>query len=173
MDFVSALDYRDSFTNLYLAAFPPEERRDADAVFDMARSRPEFACHALRLDGAFAGLLTAWHLEGFDYVEHFAVEPHLRGRNLGGDAIDAFVALHDRPVVLEVEPPHAGEMARRRIGFYERHGFELCRLPYVQPPYSPALPPVELRLMATGGILPAMFGHVCRRLRADVYGVSD
>ena len=108
MDFVSALDYRDSFTNLYLAAFPPEERRDADAVFDMARSRPEFACHALRLDGAFAGLLTAWHLEGFDYVEHFAVEPHLRGRNLGGDAIDAFVALHDRPVVLEVEPPHAG-----------------------------------------------------------------
>lgn len=126
---------------LYIDAFPPEERRPVDK---MPPADPAFNFYAV----GDAGLLTAWEFPDFTYVEHFAVYPHMRGSGIGSEALAAL----NGTVVLEVEPPETGEMARRRIAFYERNGFRLLDVDYLQPPYSPGLPSVPLRLMVRGDL---------------------
>ena len=56
-------------------------------------------------------------------------------------------------ILLEAEPPLT-EIARRRIGFYERAGFEIIDADYIQPPYEETGRGVPLYLMAynKGGI---------------------
>lgn len=151
---------RQRLMRLYADAFPPEERRPLE--------------HFPPADEAFrfyavgdAGLLTAWEFAGFTYIEHFAVFPHMRGRGIGSQAL----ALLSGPVILEVEPPELGHEARRRIAFYERNGFRLLPVGYVQPPYAPQLPAVPLRLMARGDIgdVKAAISLIHRR----VYGVTS
>ena len=74
------------------------------------------------------------------------------------------------PVVLEVELPEEGEMAKRRIGFYKRHGFkEYPEFHYIQPPYSPDLSSLEMMIMASAEIDP---GHIRDLLYGFVYGAK-
>ena len=49
-------------------------------------------------------------------------------------------------VVLEVELP-TDEMSKRRVGFYERHGFKLCEKKYVQSPYKAGDCELEMKIM--------------------------
>lgn len=81
-------------------------------------------------------------------------------------------------VVLEVELPF-DEMSRRRIGFYQRSGFTLSTLRYIQPPYFDGAQPLELHLMFYALPVPmesdAFSDFFCRvrdRLHRDVYGVE-
>ena len=73
--------------------------------------------------------------------------------------------------MLEVELPQ-DEMSRRRIGFYERCGFELCHLPYLQPPYRPGDTPLPMHLMFHGTASPApIFNTIRDTIHRHVYGV--
>ena len=53
----------------------------------------------------------------------------------------------DTPVILEVEPPET-EIARRRIGFYQRLGLYLNDFPYTQPSMQKDQPPIPLKIMS-------------------------
>ena len=65
------------------------------------------------------------------------------------------------------------EMARRRIGFYQRQGFTLWDKPYQQPPYKPGDGYLPMRLMAYGGIDPEQdFAKVRDCIYREVYGVQ-
>ena len=68
---------------LIISAFPPEERRPTDKQKDATDHNPSFHSYAVTLDGQFAGLLNLWTLDGFDYVEHLATLPEMRGHGLG------------------------------------------------------------------------------------------
>lgn len=141
---------------LYLESFPPEERRSWEAIVAPA----EDGCPRLRAiyaDGSLAGLVTTWELADAVYVEHLATDPALRGRGIGEAAVRALVAeAAPRGLLLEVEPESADNpMAARRIGFYRRCGLDLLPYDYVQPPYGPGLPWVELRLMSSDSRLDA------------------
>lgn len=94
------------------------------------------------------GLVTVWEFDGFSYVEHFAVQPGLRGAGVGSWVLSQL----REPVILEVEPAGSTPEAERRIRFYERNGFRVLDVPYVQPPYSSELPELELKLMLRGDI---------------------
>ena len=123
--------------------------------------------------GRFCGFITWWDFGGFVYGEHFAMLPECRGAGIGGEVIDRFVAEAGKPVVLEGELP-TNDMARRRIGFYERHGFVLCDAEYVQPPYDAGGGCVPMRLMSHGMSLDAeAFVRVSSILYAEVYGVAE
>lgn len=123
--------------------------------------------------GEFCGFITWWDFGGFVYGEHFAMLPECRGAGIGGEVIDRFVADAGKPVVLEVELP-TNDMARRRIGFYERHGFTLCDAEYAQPPYDAGGECVPMRLMSHGMPLDAeTFERVRDTLYAEVYGVAE
>ena len=50
-------------------------------------------------------------------------------------------------VVLEVELPE-DSLKKRRIGFYERHGFTFNEYPYIQPPMGEDRHEIPLRIMS-------------------------
>lgn len=96
-----------------------------------------------------AGVLAIWELaEDFVYVEHFAICPEKRNGGFGGDVLEAFVKWYGKNVVLEVELPE-DDLTKRRIGFYQRHGFVLNDYPYLQPPLRKGQGFLPLRLMTS------------------------
>ncbi len=108
----------------YTSSFPEEERRDFSLVRKLLEEDSRFEMYALLRDGIYVGFITGWQFEGFVYAEHFAIDESARNGGIGAKAMTSFLALHEDPVVLEVEMP-TEEMSKRRIGFYERLGFVL------------------------------------------------
>ena len=129
-------------------SFPVSEYRDRATLIGML----DWPTYALYIQpdarGDIAGLICAHEFGGMRFIESFCVAPDLRGAGLGGRLLDEYVARDAAPVVLEVEPPR-GDIERRRIAFYRRHGFELDQRYYVMPPLEPDRPALRLFLMAT------------------------
>ncbi len=128
-------------------AFPANERHTAKghlAEFDA----PEFHSLCYVPDGLH-GFINYWELDGFVYVEHFAVQPELRGQGIGAALMaELREKVGNVPLVLEAEPPYDGAMAQRRIAFYERMGFRLNPYEYIQPAMSKGESPVPLVIMS-------------------------
>ena len=160
----------ESLEEIYIISFPPEERRPwAQIMMPVAVEGPRLRAVYDSDSGECAGFITYWLFDTFVYVEHFAVNPAIRGGGVGSCALKAFIGSMGRPVVLEVEPADAVDpMAPRRIEFYRRHGFEILDYDYIQPPYAPGLPSVPLKLMSTDSSVDA--GVVASVLHSKVYG---
>ena len=157
---------------LLTASFPPEEYRALEQLRLYTDTREAFHNNVI-LDGETpVGLFTYWDFGDFCYGEHFAIDPERRNGGYGKRALEELCrTVHPRPIVLEVEMPEE-EMARRRIGFYQRQGFALWDKPYQQPPYKPGDGYLPMRLMAYGGMDPEQdFGKVCDCIYREVYGV--
>lgn len=154
---------------LFVGSFPVEERPQWNVVAGrLADGRCGYSMKAVMTDGEFVGFVTMWDIPGCVYIEHFAIDSRCRGCGIGGLVIDRVVADAGVPVVLEAEMPESGELARRRIAFYQRHGF-VARddFSYVQPSYETGEPLMPLMLMVTdaGMDMPA----VARSIRETVY----
>lgn len=155
---------------LYLESFPPEERRPWQMILS-PESHYGPKLQLIVVDGQFAGMVTTWHFDQFVYIEHLAVNPGIRGRGVGAELLGVLSSQVGKPIVLEVELPNeADPMTIRRINFYTRNGFTLLEHNYVQPPYTPELPEVPLKLMTTDStIAPELITHT---LHMQVYGVK-
>ncbi len=166
------------FRNIYHEAFPVEEQRPWNSIFDDAGDNGPFFL------GAYSGpsltsremtpvaMLTFWHLDEFLYIEHFAVDSTLRGRGIGRELFRGITKSLKQeanlPVVLEVEPESdSNPMAGRRIDFYRRLGFEVIDVNYVQPPYTDDLQPVDMWVMSDSVGLD--IDIITRRLYEEVY----
>ena len=166
---------------IYEDSFPPEERRpyaspEAMAAFMAAPERDMDALVAVDREGGVAGFLTYWRFPAFHYVEHLAVRREARGAGTGAALVKALAARCGGRILLEVERPELmdseeeADTARRRIGFYRRLGLRPHpEVRYVQPPYAPGLPGVELMLMTSGLTGAPEKGDVERLIR-EVYG---
>lgn len=163
---------------LIVQAFPPQERRDLEKIAQLAIENDRFKVAIIGevTPGAFKpiGFMNYWLLDGFVYIEHLATLPGQRNKGWGTIIMQAFSSQMHEPIVLEVEPP-TDELTQRRIGFYKRCGFDLWQdCAYVQPPYAPDLPAVELLLMVKGHLdKEASFHHVEKQLYGQVYGVRE
>lgn len=171
-------NHAEAILAIYEQSFPPEERRpyaDANAFESFVSSNSKiFSILVITpTDGGEPlGFVTVWEFPEFLYIEHLAVSPEARGAGLGAKLVtevaDRAEAL-GKGVLLEVEIPEpsassdssepsyssdssdSSDLAARRIRFYERLGFrQWPDFEYIQPPYSPALPPVALMLMTRG-----------------------
>lgn len=147
-----------SIKELYFSSFPEEERRpwsDIEALTDGCAC--DFNFYILQGNLQQIGFMTLWKLPNAIYCEHLAIDPAFRGGGFGAQAVaHAINIAHNTglPLILEVELPEASDMARRRIGFYERCGMKALRdFTYIQPPYSPGLPSVPLMLMTSHDII--------------------
>ena len=129
---------------LYQSGFPLHEQRTREKE-EAILAHPACRTLALRERGAFAGLLALWEGEDFTYVEHFAIQPELRGSGLGGRVMEKLMG-QGKPVVLEIDPP-VDETARRREGFYRRAGFYPNPWPHIHPPYRPGYTGHQLVVM--------------------------
>lgn len=160
--------------NLYLSAFPENERRPVDAQRRNVDTNPLFRCYLLTGDGGRPiGFITLWCPDGFYYAEHFAIDPSLRNGGWGSRVVRQLLRELELPVVLEAEVP-ADDLSRRRIAFYERQGFRIWDKDYVQPPYRPGGESLPLYLMVANEThgLPAV-DSVRRIIYRHVYGVEE
>lgn len=159
------------FEHLLTTSFPPEEYRDLAELRHITDTRPLFHPHLVLEDEKPIGLITYWDFGRFCYVEHFAIDPVHRNGGRGAQVMQLFFSQIQKPVVLEVEPP-TEEMARRRIGFYERQGLELWQTDYLQPPYRKGDDYLPLKLMVKGNLSETEdFEEVKTLIHKEVYGV--
>lgn len=171
--------YLSSFFNLYVDAFPPDERRDwknaEDAHIFLTNNTGIFnilsATTETNGEETFVGFISFWKLDNnIAYIEHFAVMPDMRGKQLGSHILHQFSEISDR-LILEVELPD-NDMAKRRIKFYQKSGFLAWdKIRYIQPPYSAGKAPVELMLMTRNVNLTGENDPTIKELKQKVYGV--
>ena len=147
-------------------SFVPQD--DTQSAYDPDGNTKHYALNTTQEN--LLGLLTTWHFEEFIYIEHFAIDPDLRSRGYGAEALKTFIAQQQCPIVLEAEPP-TDKLSTRRIRFYERCGLTLYDFPYIQPAYTPESNPVELRLMGTLNTDDTPLALVSKILHREVYGL--
>lgn len=116
--------------------------------------------------------LASWEFTSFRFVEHFAVDPSLRGGGTGGKLLNKYINQSRIPVRLEVEPPES-DFAKRRIGFYERLGFHLNTFEYVQPPLREGQALLPLNIMSyPEPLTEEEFCHFRETVYSEVYKLN-
>lgn len=136
----------DELFTLITEAFPEDEHRGYDAQRALLDD-PRYRVFTYEKDGEIGAFFATWEGPDFIFVEHFAVKESFRNGGLGSTLLQAFLQQHEKPVILEIEPPESG-IEKRRAGFYVRNGFHLTDWGYTQPPFSEGRSPVPLVLMS-------------------------
>ncbi|MGN0257620.1 MAG: GNAT family N-acetyltransferase [Bacteroides sp.] len=154
---------------LLTLSFPTEEYRPLVEWKRYTDEVEAFHNQVILNDDRPVGLVTHWDFGSFCYVEHLAIAPEARNGGYGGRLLQLLQAHLQRPIVLEVEEP-TEEMARRRIGFYQRHGFQLWGNPYLQPPYREGDGLLPMHIMVWGALREEeVFDEVKQTLYREVY----
>lgn len=162
---------KDGSAKIYAAMlenFTGDELRDRDdafAVMDDVR----FGIYGISEGGAEVGFISIWALGDVTFVEHFVIYADVRGGGIGGRAIDEVCKKFGK-VVLEAELP-VDEIQKRRVAFYERHGFIVNPQAYMQPAYRRDGAWVPMYLMSYPCAL-TDFDGVVARLYDAVYRVK-
>lgn len=121
---------------LYNESFPECERRRISS-HHRAVDDPRFYTKVALENGNLLGLLFFWRIDDQRiYIEHIAVNPSMRGRNIGSTLLSTFLKQNsDAVVILEIDPP-LDEISVRRLGFYQRLGFNNSGIIYKHPSYQ-------------------------------------
>ncbi|TCL57720.1 N-acetylglutamate synthase-like GNAT family acetyltransferase [Hydrogenispora ethanolica] len=131
--------------DLMKLSFPAAELRSCEEALALLNI-PDYQVLVVEKGTILQAFLAEWALPDFHYIEHFAVNPAARGAGLGTRIMQEYLDQANLPVVIEVEAA-ATVNAKRRIAFYQRLGFVLSDLEYVQPPLRKMAPGILLRLM--------------------------
>ena len=129
-----------AFLKLYNESFPIDERRlyeDEKHLDNYIKMKGgKFNAFAAKDGELFLGFLSYWTFEGYTYIEHFAVNPAQRGKNLGRLMLNHLFKEISPNVLVEVR--HADtEEDEKRINFYEKNDFRIRKeFNYTQPSYG-------------------------------------
>ena len=161
--------------NLYYNSFPIEERRPWHSIEQLLLTRSNvYSFNIITNNDQPIGLITMWTFDSFYYIEHFAIDPDIRGNGFGAATLKQLILETNCPIVLEVELPSNGDIACRRIDFYHRNGFTAhYDFDYTQPPYSKDMPPVPLMLMSANAPTLLDLNHITATLYKEVYKVTS
>lgn len=132
---------------LYNESFPQYERR---RINSHERACEDAAYHTdIAIEnGNLLALIFYWEYPGTAYVEHVAVNPAMRGNNVGSTLMREFMERYkDSTVILEIDPP-VDEISKRRLGFYERLGFKDTGFSYQHPSYTKNGTPHHLNILS-------------------------
>lgn len=171
MTFLRITDEHPHLTTIqtwYEASFPPNERRRFNALRQLLSCSDMHLCALIDQD-QLVGFIIYWQWPTVVFVEHFAIDPNLRGNQLGQQALNELLRIDSLCYVLEVE--RAGDdISRRRIQFYERQGFLLNTFPYAQPPYEAGNSPIPMHLLSIP-VMPSQedFNAVSTLIKERVY----
>lgn len=160
----------DDIYRLMELSFPIDELRPRDGQLETLRR--DCVSAYVSGDGVIDAFFTVWKLDGFSYIEHFAVSPQKRGAGLGGSLLSELLNIIPLPVCLEVEPPER-DIAARRIEFYKRAGFFYDGRVWIQFPLSPGQGFVPLRLMTyPSPPSPELYAHMRAEVERRVFGYT-
>lgn len=147
-------------------SFPLCERRtyqEAKAVLN----NKEYTLFHIEENDTKVGLLGVWLLDGFCFIEHFAIYPCYRNKGFGARVLTLAKSKWET-LVLEAEPDTT-EIAKRRLNFYKRNGFLQNEFEYKQPSYRLGEEDVELVILS----YPTMLNEskkVVKEIYKKVYG---
>ena len=130
---------------LYRSSFPAHELRLPPDQRDVM-SDPLYHFDMCLLDGALAGLILYWDFGTYIYVEHFCVEPSLRGHGLG-TLILAELARQNKTIILEIDPLTTA-IAHKRLRFYQSMGFHANPWAHHHPSYHQGIADHELLVLS-------------------------
>jgi ribosomal protein S18 acetylase RimI-like enzyme len=154
------------------SAFPENERRDDAQQRKLTDAQGKFRCALIQTQYKEpAGVITYWKFADFTYIEHFAIHPDHRSQGHGTQLLAGLLKEWKHPIVLEAEiPALVGDLAYRRIRFYKRLGFRICRMPYWQPPYRYGDGWLSMKLLMLGNEPPR---RIVDEIHWEVYGVKN
>lgn len=136
----------DQLYHLMEASFPRDEYRPYAAQKALLYEQNYRVYANYGADGIVNAFLAVWEFEHFAFIEHFAVRPECRSNGLGSRLLWELVSTLNKLVCLETELPET-ELAKRRIGFYQRNGFFRNPYSYMQPALSAGQAAVPLCIM--------------------------
>lgn len=164
--------YADELIKLYLDTFPLSQRHTEESFRNLLGAESDFHCNAVLMNESLVGFFNFWDLDEFVFLEHFAIEPPMRGHKLGEKALLLVRSQTSKPLILEVETEDDNEWSSRRIEFYKRLGFDVIPKEYRQPPYRSDEEYYRLYLM---GDQPAYtienYDSIVERIYKSVYKV--
>jgi GNAT superfamily N-acetyltransferase len=159
--------------SIYTEAFPPDERRNVNEIGQIGLKNENFTFNLIVENKIEIGLILSWAFPEFVYLEHFAVDFRRRGKGIGNRALQLWIEKQTLPIILEVEPP-ANDYSKKRIQFYQKLGFRVWQVNYLQPPYSLDKQPVKLLIMSYGEInVEDNLAEITQILHTNVYGFID
>ena len=129
---------------LYEQSFPIHEQRTREKQ-EKVLSHPDYRYEVILEGSSFVGILLYWEYRDGRYVEHFAIDPALRGQSYGTQALRA-LGEQGRPIVLEIDPPVEAVSVRRKH-FYEKLNFWENPFSHIHPPYRPGFQGHDLVVM--------------------------
>ncbi len=137
----------EEFYSLMKLSFPKSERRTKAAFKKLCESEERYKIYALFSENRLCAFLTVWEFKSFTFCDHFAVLPTLRGGGIGSKMLASLKENCTLPFIIEVELPET-EIARRRIGFYERGGLKLCDFDYMLPAMQKGCESIPMKIMS-------------------------
>lgn len=140
------ITYFDQLFELMEEAFPLCERRTYDEQKKLFL-RKDYHVYGLLEENDVIAFIAVFETANLHFVEHLATSVKYRGAGLGRKLLETYIKGSEKTVILEVEHPNH-DLAKRRIHFYERIGFTLYEVDYVQPPFHSFEQPLPLYLMS-------------------------
>lgn len=108
----------------------------------------EFKIFTYSKKNEIIGAMIVWELEGFVYLENFAVNDCYRSQGIGSYLLKQLMEIYKHQLlILEVEKP-SDVMSQRRIQFYQRHQWHMNPFHYIQPALRDNSEDIELYVMS-------------------------
>lgn len=117
---------------IYEGSFPIFEQRTMADQVAVLRDE-QYHCVAVCEQDLLVGLLFYWEFGQYQYIEHLAIAPNLRGKNYGSRLLKEFCD-NEHTIILEIDPP-VDEVSIKRLRFYSNLGFKLQEFKHIHPPY--------------------------------------
>ena len=162
---VEKLDFNDVYLQME-ESFPVCERRSKEEARAVLNEK-DYTLYHIEEDGKKIGFISVWNLDGFYFIEHFAIYAKFRNLGFGARALD-FAKSQWQSLVLEAEPAIC-EIAKRRLAFYKRNGFCQNSFKYMQPAYRDGEEDVELVIMSFPSLI-SDGEKVVKEIYKKVYG---
>ena len=138
--------YREQLIDLYLSAFPKEERKPYEVMEEMGKDGRMLLW---AIEDECGPCALAFFIPGEDVVilDYLAVHPGKRGQNIGSWVMNRILHSFDKPVLVEIESTLAdpSPVKVRRKNFYLRN--------VLRPnPYEISLAGVPMETLSTGPV---------------------
>lgn len=166
------LRYDEIARQIYETSFPEDERRNFD-LLKALDGKSDFDFFIITDKQANAiGIISLWSFKEFIYIEHFAIQQNERGKGIGSSVLSSLANKYSKPILLEVELPE-NDLAKRRIAFYQRHGFAVQPYDYTQPAYDKTKQslPMIVMIKADFEITKRFFDSSIATIYKEVYGL--
>ena len=137
MNFIRLLSKDDKMFNesmiLYKKSFPFHEQRGMESQIEILNDK-EYHFDLVYDNNSFVGIILYWETLDYIYIEHFCIEPNMRNKKYGENALE-LLKKKKKTIILEIDPP-IDEISIRRKLFYTRAGYKENDFNHIHPPYS-------------------------------------